>query len=33
MGDEYSIDEFSALSKRSIKLWECFRHQEALRSE
>ena len=28
MGDDYTIDEFSALSKRSSKLWECFKHQE-----
>jgi len=28
MGDEYTIDEFSALSARSSKLWECFRHNK-----
>ena len=27
MGDEYTIDEFSALSKRNhSRLWECFRY-------
>ena len=28
MGDDYTIDEFSALSERRHigKLWECFRH-------
>lgn len=25
MGDEYTIDEFSALSKRRSKLFECFK--------
>ena len=25
MGDKYTIDEFSELSKRTKKLWECFR--------
>ena len=25
MGDEYTIDEFSKLSKPSPRLWECFR--------
>jgi 5-methylcytosine-specific restriction endonuclease McrA len=25
MGDNYTIDEFSELSKRTKKLWECFR--------
>ena len=30
MGDEYSIDEFSALSKpKEVKhLWECFKYRE-----
>jgi hypothetical protein len=30
MGDEYSIDEFSALSKpKEVKhLWECFKYIE-----
>lgn len=26
MGDNYTIDEFSCLSKRAGCLWECFRH-------
>jgi 5-methylcytosine-specific restriction endonuclease McrA len=26
MGDEYTIDEFSRLSRRSTHLWECFRY-------
>ena len=26
MGDEYTIDEFSALSSRHTGLWECFRY-------
>ena len=25
MGDQYTIDEFSHLSKRTSHLWECFR--------
>jgi len=25
MGDHYTIDEFSLLSKRTSHLWECFR--------
>jgi 5-methylcytosine-specific restriction endonuclease McrA len=25
MGNTYTIDEFSEMSKRSTKLWECFR--------
>ena len=25
MGDQYTIDEFSQLSKRTSHLWECFR--------
>ena len=25
MGSDYTIDEFSELSKRTCKLWECFR--------
>jgi hypothetical protein len=25
MGDHYTIDEFSRLSKRTSHLWECFR--------
>jgi 5-methylcytosine-specific restriction endonuclease McrA len=29
MGNEYSIDEFSLLSTRAPKLWECFRFQQA----
>ena len=30
MGDEYTIDEFSALSKRKdhVHLWECFRFNQ-----
>jgi 5-methylcytosine-specific restriction endonuclease McrA len=24
MGDDYTIDEFSELSKRTSKLWECY---------
>jgi 5-methylcytosine-specific restriction endonuclease McrA len=28
MGDSYTIDEFSAISKRTSKLWECFRHRD-----
>lgn len=26
MGDDYTIDEFSRISKRSTHLWECFRY-------
>jgi 5-methylcytosine-specific restriction endonuclease McrA len=25
MGDNYTIDEFSEISKKTSKLWECFR--------
>lgn len=28
MGDAYTIDEFSALSKRTTKLWECFKFND-----
>jgi 5-methylcytosine-specific restriction endonuclease McrA len=38
MGDRYTIDEFSELSKRSARAWECFRfskptQEQALKSE
>jgi hypothetical protein len=30
MGDEYTIDQFSALSRRTHKhLWECFKYSDA----
>lgn len=29
MGDSYTIDEFSAISKRNVsRLWECFKYVE-----
>ena len=28
MGDDYTIDEFSRISKRSARLWECFKYIE-----
>jgi len=28
MGDDYTIDEFSKLSRPSPHLWECFRFKE-----
>ncbi len=28
MGDDYTIDEFSELSKRTSKMFECFRFKE-----
>jgi 5-methylcytosine-specific restriction endonuclease McrA len=28
MGDNYTIDEFSKISKRSSRLWECFRYTD-----
>ena len=31
MGDHYTIDEFSQLSKRTSHLWECFRMKPTLR--
>jgi len=30
MGDDYTIDEFSDLSKRTTKMWECFRFQKKI---
>ena len=27
MGDSYTIDQFSLISKRTSHLWECFRYQ------
>lgn len=31
MGDEYTIDQFSSLSRRNVsRLWECFKYQGAL---
>jgi 5-methylcytosine-specific restriction endonuclease McrA len=32
MGDEYTIDEFSKLSRPSPKLWECFRYHSTTSS-
>jgi 5-methylcytosine-specific restriction endonuclease McrA len=29
MGDEYTIDEFSKLSRPSPNLWECFRYKDS----
>jgi hypothetical protein len=28
MGDNFTIDEFSAISKRTSKMWECFRYRD-----
>ena len=32
MSDDYTIDEFSRLSKRTSKLWECFRFETSSES-
>ena len=32
MGDEYTIDEFSKLSRPNPRLWECFRHHSTTSS-
>ena len=29
MGDNYTIDEFSRISKRSSHLWECFKYSKS----
>jgi hypothetical protein len=29
MGDQYTIDEFSELSKKTSKLWECFKFTQS----
>ena len=28
MGDNFTIDEFSAISKRASSMWECFRYRD-----